>query len=80
MPADSGEVHSAAEEGDEHREEEVSEAARSPDERPVGTNGSRRSRRGHEDSTVYRFGQSDFSHEFAVWFQVEAASRESHGK
>jgi len=34
-PADAGEIQAAAEEGDEHGDEEIAEAALRPDERPV---------------------------------------------
>jgi len=34
-PADTGEIQAAAEEGDEHGDEEIAEAALRPDERPV---------------------------------------------
>src|SRR5690349_18686626 len=36
VPTDAGEVHAAAEQGNEHREKEIAEAALGPNQRPVG--------------------------------------------
>src|SRR6266481_1497249 len=55
VPADAGEVHSAAKKGNEHREEKITEPGCCPDQRPVSANGGCGGRRGHRDVIVYSF-------------------------
>jgi hypothetical protein len=47
VPTDAGEVHAAAEKGNEHGEEEITEAGLGPDEGPIGAGQSGGRRLGH---------------------------------
>src|SRR5260370_37199032 len=80
VPTDTGEVHSAAKQGNEHREEKITEAWRGPDQRPVGASGSVCGSSGHGDVIVYCFQPAVFSRELVTWFQRVFLSETIMGK
>src|SRR5260370_33971698 len=80
VPTDTGEVHSAAKQGNEHREEKITEAWRGPDQRPVGASGSVCGGSGHGDVIVYCVQPAVFSREVVNLFQRAFLSEAIMGK